>query len=156
MKTLILYATKNGATREIATRISQHISGATLHDLKQPNIPALATFDCVIVGSAIYAGAMRKEAKSFLAQHTNDLRGKPLGLFVSGMVQGDETRCFKDNVSASLLQSAKATRFLGGIFDPQTSGAVARLLMKAVTKQSGYVNTICDEQIKQFVAQMNL
>ena len=48
MKTLILYATKHGATREAAKRIAAKIPGAVFHDLKQDGIPALFDFDCVI------------------------------------------------------------------------------------------------------------
>jgi len=58
MKTLILYATKHGATREVATRIASHTDGTVLHDLKQASTPTLADFDCVIIGSSLYGGAM--------------------------------------------------------------------------------------------------
>ena len=76
MKTLILYATKYGAAREAAQRIAKHMNGAVLHDLKQKNVPALADFDCVIIGSSIYVGAIRKEAKTFLTQNADDLQKK--------------------------------------------------------------------------------
>ena len=154
MRTLILYATKYGATREIAARIAEQVSGAVLHDLKQGNMPALEDFGCVVIGSSLYAGSIRKEAKVFLAQHADQLRGKKIGLFLSGMAQSDEKKYFADNFPADMLQRATGASFLGGIFDPQKAGAVARLIMKAVTKQSGYVSTIDDEKIKQFAALM--
>ena len=154
MKTLILYATKYGATREIAERISKHMDSAVLHDLKQADVPALANFDCVIIGSPLYAGSIRKEVKAFLAQHADQLRGKTLGLFLSGMAPADEQKYFADNFPPEILQAASATSLLGGIFDPQKAGALARLIMKAATKQSGYQDTISDEHIEQFAAAM--
>jgi len=150
MDTLILYATKHGAAREIAEGIADSMGGAVLHDLKQGGVPALAGFDCVIIGSSLYAGSIRKEAKTFLAQNTDQLGGKKLGLFLSGMAQSDEKKYFTDNFPADLLQQAKAASFLGGIFDPQKANAMERLIMKAVTKQSGYTSTIDAEKIQQF------
>jgi len=154
MNTLILYATKYGATRKIAEDIADGMGGAVLHDLKQGSIPALAGFDCVIIGSSLYAGSIRKEAKTFLAQNAEQLSGKKLGLFLSGMAKGEVEKAFTDNFPADLLQKAKETSFLGGIFDPQKAGGLERLIMKAVTKQSGYVSTIDEEKIKQFAARM--
>jgi len=154
MQTVILYATKHGATQEIARRIATHINGATIHDLKHP-IPALADYDCVILGSSLYAGSIRKEAKTFLSQHADELQSKTLGLFLSGMETGEGEKAFAANFPPALLQTAKETSLLGGIFDPKKAGAMARLIMKAVTKQSGYVSTLDDEKIKRFAALMS-
>jgi len=154
MKTIILYATKHGATREIATRISKHMDSATLHDLKQASTPALADFDCVIIGSPLYAGSIRKEARAFLTTHADQLRGKTVGLFLSGMAPTDEQKYFAGNFSPNILQTAKAARLLGGIFNPQKAGAMAQFIMKAATKQSGYQDTISDEEIEQFAVAM--
>ena len=154
MKTLILYATKYGATREIAERIAKEIGGAVIHDLKQGPRHDLADFDCVIIGSSLYAGSIRKEAKTFLAQHGGQLQGKTIGLFLSGASKGEAEKCFADNFPADLRQRARGTAFLGGIFDPQKAGGMERFIMKLVTKQAGYTDTIDDEKIRQFAALM--
>ena len=154
MNTLILFATKYGATREIAERVAENIGGAVIHDLKQNELPDLAQFDCVIIGSSLYAGSVRKELKVFLTRNGDELLNKKLGLFLSGMAQSDEKKYFDDNFPSNVLQAAKATSFLGGIFDPQKAGKMERFIMKIVTKQSGYANTINDEKIKQFARYM--
>ena len=154
MKTLILYATKYGAAREIAERISDRMGGVVLHDLKQSSMPDLAGFDCVIIGSSLYAGSIRKEAKAFLAQHISSLRQKTIGLFLSGMAAGDEAKYFADNFPGDILQSAKASRFLGGIFDPKKAGRMERMVIKIVTKKSEYTNTIDEEKIRTFAETM--
>ena len=154
MQTVILYATKHGAAREIAARIADCVGNAQLCDLKQGDIPDLTGFDCVIIGSSLYAGSIRKEAKAFLAQNAGILRDKKLGLFLSGMAGSDTSKYFTDNFPADIRAAAIASAFLGGIFDPQKANKMERLIMKAVTKQSGYVNTIDDATIKQFATQM--
>jgi len=154
MKTLILYATKHGAARDIAERIAKKISGATLHDLKKGGAPALSEFDCVIVGSSIYVGTIRKEAKSFLSQNADDLKSKKLGLFLCGMEPKQEQECFKSNFSQDILQAAKATVFPGGIYDPKKVGVAERFIMKVVAKMSGYTDSVDDGKIAHFVKKM--
>ena len=154
MKTLILYATKHGAAGEAARRIAKLIDGAVLHDLKQGNVPAIAEFDCVIIGSSIYVGMIRKEAKTFLAQNADALQGKRLGLFLCGMDANQEQAFFKANFSEDILQAAKAACFMGGIFDPKKAGIMERLIVKVAAKQSEYIDTIDDDKIKQFAEAM--
>ena len=154
MKTLILYATKNGAAAEIANRIAGQIEGAETHDLKQKPIPVLEDYDCIIVGTSIYAGTIRKEAKEYITENAGVLAKKRLGLFISGMGTENEEGVINSAFPSELVKAAKAANVLGGIFDPAKSGFFARLIMKAVTKQSGYVCNINDEKIAQFVEKM--
>jgi len=154
MNTLVLYATKHGAAREIAKRIAGKMNGATLHDLKQGNIPSLAGFDSVIIGSSLYAGSIRKEAKEFLSQNEAVLQSKKLGLFLSGIGEDKDNQLFGSVFSPEILKAAKATGHMGGIFDPKKAGVMERFIMKVVTKQSRYVNTIDDNKIAQFAEVM--
>ena len=82
------------------------------------------------------------------------MRGKTLGLFLSGMGAGRGMACFEANVPPDVLQSAKAAHFLGGVFDPQKTGRIERLVMKAVAKQTGYMDTIDDNGIARFAEEM--
>ena len=151
MRTIILYATKHGAAREVAERISAGLGGVDLFDLKQEKLPDLREFECVIVGSSVYAGSIRKEAKSFLAKNVEALKDKQFGIFLCGMSKGVDEEVYKKNFPEAILQTAKVKSLLGGAFDPQKAGWFERLVMRIVTKQSGYVSTIDDEKIKAFV-----
>ncbi|MCL2402599.1 MAG: flavodoxin domain-containing protein, partial [Oscillospiraceae bacterium] len=106
--------------------------------------------DCIILGSSVYAGSIRKEAKAFLAKNADALQDQKFGLFLSGLEYSEEKKYFDGNFPQDMLQSAKAASFLGGIFDPQKANAIERTVMKAVSKQSGYMNLISEEKIKQF------
>jgi len=156
MQTLILYASKYGATREIAQRIAQKVGEAKIYDLKQNDIPDFSLFDCVIIGSSLYAGSIRKEAKVFLSQNTDKLRDKKLGLFLSGMDtdKNNEKNYLDKNFPPELLSAAKAKSHLGGIFDPQKAGAMQSFIMKKILKQSGYVDYISDDEISRFAEVM--
>ena len=154
MKTLILYSTKHGAAREIARRIADRIDGAVVYDLKQGGIPSITEFDCVIIGSSLYAGMIRKEAKAFMLQNADILRGTKLGLFLSGIEASQEKEYFKSNFLPDILKEAKAASFLGGIYDPIKAGMIERLIMKAAAKRSEYLNYIDDEKIERFALDM--
>ena len=150
MKTLILYATKHGATREVAERIASCIDSAVTRDLKSSEIPDVAEFDCIVIGSSIYVGGIRKEAKAFLSVNAEKLRNKKLGLFLCGMLENEAEKCFSENFSPEILQSSVAKSFLGGKFDPDNANAFERLAMKIATKESGFVDMVSEEKIKQF------
>lgn len=154
MKTLILYATKHGAAAEAARRIAQRVDGAVVCDLKQGSVPSLTGFDCVVIGSSLYAGMIRKEAKTFLAQNAAALCEKKLGLFLCGIDASKEKEYFSANFPPDVLSAAKAASFLGGIFDPKKAGVMDRLIMKAVAKQSAYTNTIDEGKIAKFAEAM--
>jgi len=154
MKTIILYATKHGAAGEIARRIAEKMDGADTHNLKQGGAPDLSGYDCVIIGSSIYAGMIRTEAKAFLSQNADALRSKKLGLYVCGLGTEKENEVLSAAFPEDLLRNAKAARLLGGIFDPSKAGFFERLVIKIVTKKSEYTDTIDDGKIDMFVHAM--
>ena len=151
MKTLILYATKYGATKEIAKKMATLMEGAQIYNVKEKNIPNLDFFDCVLIGSSIYAGSIRKEMKEYMALNKNILKDKKLGLFLSGMGAESSDKVFKDNFPAELLETAISKEILGGIFDPQKANKLEKTIFKLVAKQGEYISTINQDKIKAFV-----
>jgi len=153
MNTLIVYASKRGSTREIAERIASYLT-ADLVDLSQNATPNLSSYDSVIIGASVYAGGIHKLVKRFITQYADEIQQKSFGLFVGGMSDKEVETYFQENFPKRILQQAKATAFLGGVFDPKTSGAVLRFIMKVAIKQTEYLNTIDDRKIKDFVDEM--
>jgi menaquinone-dependent protoporphyrinogen oxidase len=150
MKTLILYASKYGAAEEIARRIAQKMDGSVVYDLKQGSIPPLEDFDCIILGSSVYAGNIRKEAKAFVAKNAAELGEKTVGLFISGL--GTDINVFSKAYPPGFADKAKAKSLLGGIFDPQKCSGPERFIIKMVSKLTEYTDSIDDETIDRFIA----
>jgi len=148
MKTLILYASKNGGTKEIAQRIASQMDNVTLCDLSG-EIPQVEGFDCIVVGSSVYAAQIRKEALAFLAKYEDVLYTKRVGLFLSGIRENQEY--WQKNFPSRMLADAKAAKFMGGIFDPKRAGLMDRFVMRVVGKIKTYHNDIDDEKILEFV-----
>jgi len=152
VKTIILYATKYGATKEIAERVAKLISGAVVHDvLDRDTVPSLNDFDCVILGSSLCAGSIRKEMKAYLKASADELQGKRIGLFLSGFAEKEADKAFEKNFLKVIKAEVVSKGFLGGIFDPEKVGKTGRFLMRIVAKIGYYTNTISDEAIKKFV-----
>jgi len=152
MKTLVLYATKYGAAGEIAQKIADCLGDATTFNLKEQSAPNLADFEHIVIGSGIYAGAIRKEAKAFINKNLAQLCEKTRGVFLVGFAE--EADAFEKNFPPQLLQNVKAKAYLQGIFDPKKANAAERLIIKATMKQSEYINKIDDQKIKDFAAKL--
>jgi menaquinone-dependent protoporphyrinogen oxidase len=83
---LVVYATKHGATAEIADKIGQVLRQAGLRTdvLPMDRISNLHCYDAVVLGSAVYIGRWRKEAAKFLKVNEKVLAEKLVWLFSSG------------------------------------------------------------------------
>jgi menaquinone-dependent protoporphyrinogen oxidase len=83
---LVAYATKYGATAEIAEKIGQVLREAGLRADVLPVDRAgdVTPYQAVVLGSAVYIGRWRKEAVKFLQANETALAGKPVWLFSSG------------------------------------------------------------------------
>ena len=154
MKTIIVFATKYGAAKEVAKLIAENIEGSAMHDLSDKNVPSINDYECVILGSSIYAGRIRGEAKAFLEKNSKILPEKTLGFFISGLDLTREKEFFEANIPSDLLQKAKAASTLGGIFDPKKANFFERFIIKMITKTSAVTNTINEGKIKQFAEKM--
>ena len=89
---LVAYATKHGATAEIADKIGQVLRQAGLRTdvLPADRVIDLTPYTAVVLGSAVYIGQWRKEAVKFLQANETVLADRPVWLFSSGPLgEGD-------------------------------------------------------------------
>jgi len=134
---LIAYATKMGATREIAEAIHDELTGrgltADLHDLAEP--VSLHDYDAVVLGSAVYAGRWRHEAARFVRQHTASLHDRRVWLFESGWVgpRPDHPRPTPGGQRRAALIAADPPTVFGGRLDLALAhGVLDRAIAKAM------------------------
>lgn len=154
MKTLIVYATKYGSTKEVAKKLAASFEDVTLVNSVTEQIPDLAAYECVIMGSRITAGMVDKSIKSFAKENEEVLGQKRLGIFLCGLQEKGEKEYLEANFSQALVQKAKAVAFLGGVFDPSKCGFLAKAVIKKVAGLSEYTNMINEKKIADFGEQM--
>ncbi len=83
---LVAYATKYGATAEIADKIGQVLrqAGFDTDVLSVDRVSDLGSYKAVVLGSAVYIGKWRKEAAKFLKANEKVLAKQLVWLFSSG------------------------------------------------------------------------
>lgn len=87
-RVLVSAASKHGATAEIADHLGAALRGRGLDVTVAEPSPALGLdgYDAVILGSAVYAGQWRKEAKELAERLADRAAPPPIWLFSSGPV----------------------------------------------------------------------
>jgi menaquinone-dependent protoporphyrinogen oxidase len=88
---LVAFASKYGATREIAEKAAEVLRASGLNVDVKPATRArdAAAYDAVVLGSAVYFGGWRKQAVAFLEEWQKLPRVPPLWLFFSGPTGGN-------------------------------------------------------------------
>ncbi len=85
-KLLVTYASKYGATQEIAEKMGEVLRQEGFQvDISRVNgVRDLSAYQAVILGSAVYIGKWQKEAVLFLQDNEKSLAELPVWLFSSG------------------------------------------------------------------------
>jgi menaquinone-dependent protoporphyrinogen oxidase len=126
-KALVAYATKYGATAEIAEKIGAVLGQRGLHaDVLPVNRSIdIAPYQGVVLGSAVYIGRWRKEAVKFLKAKETELSERSVWIFSTGPTgEGDPVE---------LLQGWRIPKALQPIVD--------RVRPRDVALFHGHVNT---------------
>jgi menaquinone-dependent protoporphyrinogen oxidase len=142
MSTLVVYASKHGATQGIAERIAATLNEAGQEAKARPvgAVGDLACYDAFVVGSAVYAAHWQKEASAFVQRNRAVLANKPVWLFSSGPLGTDTT----DDQGRELIVTAepkemaefvgaigpKGHRVFFGALDPEKLGLSERAIRK--------------------------
>lgn len=131
---LVAYASKHGSTEGIAAAIAQALEARGLRATcaKVTDVHSVEPFDAVILGSAVYAGRWRREARHFLRHHAGELAARPFWVFSSGPV-GDPA---KDNPKweepAGILARAQKLGLRGHVVFGGSMPADARGMARAI------------------------
>ena len=91
MSVLVAYASKHGATRQIAERIGDVLRGRGLSAEVRPirGVTDLDDYQAFVIGGAVYFGSWLKDVTRFLEHYQPVLAEHPVWLFSSGPL-GDQ------------------------------------------------------------------
>jgi len=143
---LVAYATKYGATAEIAEKIGQVLRQAGLRTdvLPAKRVKDLTPYKAVILGSAVYIGQWRKEAATFLRTNEKALTERPVWLFSSGPTgEGDPIQSLKgwrlpkaQQPIADRIRPRDIAVFHGAL-DPERMNLIEKWMVKNVKASLG-------------------
>ena len=97
-KVLVAYASKYGATAEIAEKIGEVLKqeGLQADVLPVKSIKNLGEYKAAVIGSAVYIANWYKGASNFLKKHQKALAGMPVWIFSTGPAsKGDPVELLK-------------------------------------------------------------
>jgi menaquinone-dependent protoporphyrinogen oxidase len=142
MSTLVVYASKHGATQGIAERIAAKLGEAGQQAEARPvaAVGDLSGYDAFVVGSAVYAAHWQKEASAFVQRNRAVLAGRPVWLFSSGPLgteatdaQGRDLTAAAEPKDIAEFEAAivpKGHRVFFGALDPGKLGFSERAIRK--------------------------
>ncbi|HOZ73436.1 MAG TPA: flavodoxin domain-containing protein [Spirochaetales bacterium] len=150
MKTLIAYATKRGATRDMAARIAGGLGGADIVDLDGPEAGRvdLSAYGTVVIGASTYAGSLRKSAVTWAKAREAELASKKVALFEIGSAKD---ALAVETALPGLCAVAVAVAKLGGEIRWKRLSLPERWIIKAIMKTEGDSSTIDDDAVEAFV-----
>ena len=142
MRTLVVYASKHGATQGIAERIAGKLGEAGLQAQARRAADAgnLAGWDAFVIGSAVYAAHWQKDASHFVQRNRAILASKPVWLFSSGPLGTKTVGAQRRDVAAAAepkeiagfraLIAPRGHHVFFGALDPGSLGTAGRLIRK--------------------------
>ena len=83
MKTIILYQTKTGSTKQYAQWLSERIKNSELLDIHNYRKESVEKYDRVVIGSRTYMGKI--QAQDFMEKHWEEIKDKDVHLFAVGI-----------------------------------------------------------------------
>jgi len=145
LKTLIVYATRYGATKgtaeEIARILKEERMDVRVANAKEEEIPGISEYQLVIVGSGMSMGNWGKEAEDFVKKFQKELESKKFALFISSL-KPLEDRMGKPDQSARTRKIGLDDKilkynlkpiiigFFGGVLDYNKMGFLTRKAME--------------------------
>jgi menaquinone-dependent protoporphyrinogen oxidase len=145
-KILVAFASKYGATAEIAEKIGGVLSEAGLVTDVVPVVPVedVSQYSAVILGSAVYVGKWRKEAVKFLKTNEKLLSDRPVWLFSSGPSgEGDPVQLLDGWIYPTALQtsieiiSPREIKVFHGSVNPEQLNFIEKSMINTVKAPVG-------------------
>jgi len=109
MASIVIYASKTGNTKAVATYIATKLA-CDIAELGKNDIN-IAGFDRIIIGSGVYAGKLSKAVRNFLAE--KDFNGKDVIFFLTCMFKDEKGEEQLEKLTAPYSFVSSKTFFSG-------------------------------------------
>lgn len=141
MRVLVTFASRHGATREIAATIAEVLEEAGHEAMLFPaeDVRVLDGYDAVVLGAAVYMGRWHPDARDLVKRLADDLSRVPVWLFSSGPV-GPKLDVPDTSLDAERTMTrigARDHRVFGGVIDPGELRRRERAVVRMVKAPSG-------------------
>lgn len=137
MKTLIVYGSKYGFTRECAEKLSSCIGEqAAIKSVKDVKPRDLLAYDGIVLGSPVYMGRLDKFIVQFSRAYKTELLNRKLGFFICCGTPDEQAHYYRNCIDANLLEHASIQTGFGGELREDKMSFMHRLITKMVKKET--------------------
>ena len=139
MKAVILYRSKYGACKEIGEKIAVELD-ITAIPLDKFN-GDFSEYEIVILGSGVYAGMIDKEMKLLCSQNEQELLGKRVFFYLSGLVKDEDKlkKQWEENLSKEFLEHLTYKDLLGGRINFPQMGFFEKSIIQLINRKEKFV-----------------
>ena len=134
MKILILYASKNGVTKQCAEMLADELNKhheVTIASAKDENLPCPDGFDVAVVGSSVRMGAINKKIKKYLKENTEALSKINTAVFLCcGSSESFDEYC--SICIPKRLETKLGKHYFGGELKPEKLKGLDKFIIKMV------------------------
>ena len=153
MKTLIIYATKNGSVREVAHLLKKELAGEVkVVDIVNEKITDISPYDNILIGSSVYFAQIHRKIKSFIYLHRPEILNKKFGVF---LLAGEPSldlmeRQLRDTIPNDIFEKAKAITVIGSQMKLEEFSWIVRFILKHFKKIKCNYKDIDQGRIREF------
>ena len=160
MKTLIVYASTYGYTKDCVEELKKQLGGdVVLANVMSGTIPALDSFDNIIIGGSIYMGQIQKKVKLFCSKNMDEILTKRLGLFLCCGLPENFLEHLNQAFNEELIKKALVKECFGGELRTEKMNfahkAITNLMKKAMEKDGKLETMQMPGNIKKLAEIMN-
>jgi menaquinone-dependent protoporphyrinogen IX oxidase len=153
MKTLIVYKSKRGSTKEYAEFVHSKISGSKIMPIDDLDEKILDEYEALIIGSATYMG--RIQVRPYLLRLWPHLKDKKVFLFVVGLSpeDADDSKSSYELIPIEIREKIKYIKVPGRI-KFSALNFFEKLIMKAMkTEEKDGVDTKLMQPVIDFATE---
>lgn len=135
MKTLILYSSRYGTTKNCAENLKEILKGNTVIAEINSNVKMnMNKYDNIIIGASVYDGKIAKEVLEFLKDYKGMMQVKNSGVYLCSLDQRKEEKYFKKNISKDILKVIGVMSHFGGEAKYGNMKFTEKIKVKSLTK----------------------
>ena len=141
MKTLILYSSKGGCSKECAEILKKYMGDRdiTVESVTANNID-ISEFDFIVLGGSVRMGKFYPPMVNFMHKHAADIEKKPHALFLCCGFMNSADEYIEKLFPESLRESAHFVEYFGGELKPEKYSGFMKFVVRWIR------NSIADRE----------
>jgi len=155
MKTMIIFSSTYGYTKECALKLSEQLKGEVfLVNAMTDDTPPINEFDNIVMGGSIYMGQIQKKVKAYCTSNAELLKNKRTGFFLCCGLPEKFEQSLKNSFPEELLDRAIAKECFGGELRSAKMSIAHKIITSLMKKSAAKEGKEPIKQMPQNIAKL--